>query len=117
MKLLEALEVFDNCLNQKPGVTKTDLGDAMRYFLRMFRDVRDTPKCWCALCGEEDFDQYMLTDDLWYKITVGMGQANSKDTLHLRCVEEILERKLVAEDFKKIPMNASIIYLLERPDE
>ena len=63
----------------------------------------------CGHCGGDVTDDYMLCDDLWLKVW-----PKRRGFLHLICVESLLGRRLVKDDFKAIRMNSAIIYLLDR---
>ncbi len=65
----------------------------------------------CSYCDEEDFDHYMLKDEIWREVS-----KYREGTMHLKCVEILLGRRLVSEDFKSIALNSSIIYLLKRDE-
>ena len=65
----------------------------------------------CSHCGKEDFDFYMLKNEIWRRVSI-----SGKGTLHLKCVEILLGRRLTSEDFKPIAMNDAIIYLLKRDE-
>ena len=91
--------------------THGELHDAIHQVVTLLTSMQPGRlKPMCARCGTGTSHDYMLTNSLW-------RQAAGDDCrcrLCLGCVESMLGRPLVAEDFTDIPMNTAIRYLLSR---
>ncbi len=83
--------------------------EAVKYLLDTFHYDKGAPARLCSLCGAQCHDDYMLEDSVWLT-----AWPQRRGLLHLSCVEQLLGRTLIADDFKDIPMNSAIRYLLGR---
>jgi len=63
----------------------------------------------CAECGIEGREDYMVKNSIW-------NESGSKrgEVLHLRCLEKRLGRLLTVEDFTEVPCNSLIFWAFER---
>jgi hypothetical protein len=66
------------------------------------RDKSEEERFTCEDCDEQDYDMYMVNDELWKE------HGNERNTLCMSCFEDRLGRKLTKNDFeqyKKAPAN------------
>src|SRR5574338_853660 len=68
--------------------------------------VRPTKRC--DDCNTNKFIGYMLSDTVWIN-ELGLKHSNS---LCFSCMLKRLKRKLVADDFKNVPINECLIELV-----
>lgn len=60
----------------------------------------------CLVCRQRRTTNYMVKDSVWE----AAGLEPKAGYVHLACLEEILGRKLVIEDFKQVPANEGIFH-------
>ena len=63
------------------------------------------------MCGQTSEDNYLVTDAVW------LGEAGFADKVgycHIRCLEERIGRSLVADDFRRVPINDGVRHLARR---
>ena len=63
---------------------------------------------YCSQCSQIAFEDYMLTDNLWY--------AHCKDIelVHIHCFEKMIGRELTIHDFSPAPINDNIRWALSK---
>jgi ribulose kinase len=63
----------------------------------------------CAYCGERAWDEYMVHDSVWREANLH----HACGSVHVRCLEKLLDRRLTRQDFDDAPINWWVIYLLD----
>lgn len=104
-KMSEAIAIFEEEYLYLMMVNRK-VAEATEFIINRYKQRRGIPVV-CCHCGGETKDDYMLQDEIWYR-----AWPTGKGCLHLKCVEELLGRKLVASDFKDIAMNSAVLYFL-----
>ena len=66
---------------------------------------------YCSKCKKIAYEDYMLRDELWDM------HCSRHELMHITCFEELLGRKLKAEDFSPAPINDNIRWALESARE
>ncbi len=113
-KVLDTLRAVIPCWENAvrmayPIYIDADDVEAVKYLLDKHHYDKGTPARLCSFCSTQCLDDYMLEDSVWLTIW-----PQRRGLLHLSCVEQLLGRILVVNDFKDIPMNSAIRYLLGR---
>lgn len=58
----------------------------------------------CLVCNQAFGGEYKVKDEVWTEA----GLKNLDGVCHLHCLEQLLERPLVVEDFDDYPVNAAL---------
>ncbi len=61
----------------------------------------------CPVCKEETHNQYMLRNECWNECWKEAG-INFYDNVHLECLQKLLGRPLVNDDFTADPINDGV---------
>jgi hypothetical protein len=102
----EAITVLEERIDE----TNDPLREAVEWIIHCMRaswgNLQEAPKC--SRCGLPCLENYMLLDEVWTQ-----ALPEGRGVLHLKCVEKSLGRSLQAGDFKNIPINYTILHILQ----
>ena len=76
-----------------------------------FNSALEASERYCSKCKKVAYEDYMLRDELWDL------HCSQHELMHITCFEEVLGRKLKAEDFSSAPINDNIRWALANAGE